>query len=60
MAKLICEAHLPAGRRSLGLVSFVRGRRRSLTRWLIFLGLVLINEMRGAAVAAEFLKTFLA
>lgn len=59
MAKLISEAHLPAAGRSLELVGYLRRRRRSRAGLAIFVGLIALNELRGAAVAAEVLKALL-
>lgn len=52
----ITEAHLPASSRSVGLVRYLPGKRRSWTAWVVFVGFIILNETRGLYMVAEFLK----
>jgi len=54
--ELYMEAHLPPSRRTMALVRWIPGKKRSLTGWILLVGFVVLNETRGVYVAAEFLK----
>ena len=44
--------------RTAGIVRFFPRKRRNLAGWVLFLGLIALNEVRGVYVVAEFLKAW--
>ena len=53
------EAHLDPGLRSVALVRWLRaGKRRTYWGWALTIAFVVLNELRGVYVVAEFLKTW--
>lgn len=50
------EAHLAPERRSVGFVRYIPKPRKSWTGWLVFLGIFILNETRGAYMVGEILK----
>lgn len=54
------EAHLAAAQRSTGLVLWLRsgGRKRSPWGWIVFFGLIVLNETRGLYMAIEIFKVW--
>ena len=41
------------------MVRYLPGKRRSWPAWVIFIGFIVLNEVRGTYVVAEFLAQFL-
>lgn len=58
---MVSEAHLSPADRTVGIVHYLRTRkRRSRWGWALFVGFIILNEMRGLYVVAEFLKALAA
>lgn len=55
---LLSEAHQPLAGRSLALVRRLRPRKKRGIALMLFWGLILINELRGLAVAKEIWPLF--
>ena len=59
MRAMQCEAHLPSAHRGLPLVRWISRRtRRSWAGWLIFVGLIVLNETRGLYVVIHVIKAW--
>lgn len=41
------------------MVRYLPGKRRSWRAWAIFIGFIVLNEVRGTYVVAEFLAQFI-
>jgi len=52
------EAHLPAFRPRVPVRFIGTVRRRSRWGWVLFFGLIVLNEARGVYVVAQFLKAW--
>ena len=58
--RIASEVHLPIAQRSLPLVRYLPGKRRSWAGWAVFIGFIILNETRGLYVVAQFLKAWTA
>ena len=56
---LVSEAHLHPSCRSVAIVRYMHGKRRSWRAWAIFIGFMVLNETRGTYAVAEFLAQFI-
>jgi hypothetical protein len=50
------EAHLSPSARTAPIVRFFPRKRRNVLGWIVFFSFIILNEMRGVYVVAQFLK----